>query len=59
MKFKDCDLIGVPFRVTIGERASKKAMSRSRCSTEKEPVKVRKEEVVGKVMEYVETARSR
>ena len=59
VKFKDGDLIGVPFRVTIGERALKEGNVEIKMRTRKEAVKVRKEEVLGKVMEYVEAARGR
>jgi prolyl-tRNA synthetase len=59
VKFKDGDLIGVPFRVTIGERALKEGMVEIKMRTRKDAVKVKKEEVLEKVMEYVKTARSR
>jgi prolyl-tRNA synthetase len=57
VKFKDCDLIGIPLRVTIGERGLKEGNVDIKIRTEKEPLKVKKDEVVGRVMEYVETAR--
>jgi len=59
VKFKDGDLIGVPFRVTIGERALKEGNVEIKMRTKKDAVKVKKEEVLGKVMEYVEAARGR
>ncbi len=59
VKFKDSDLIGVPFRVTIGERALKEGNVEIKTRTAKEPEKVRKEEVVGRVTAYVESARAR
>jgi prolyl-tRNA synthetase len=59
VKFKDGDLIGVPFRVTVGERALKEGNVEIKIRTQKEVIKVRKEEVVGNVMEHVETARGR
>jgi prolyl-tRNA synthetase len=57
VKFKDCDLIGIPLRVTIGERGLKEGNVDIKIRTEKEPLKVKKEDVVGRVVEYVETAR--
>ncbi len=57
VKFKDGDLIGVPLRVTIGERALKEGNVEIKTRTRKEPEKVRKEEILGRVMEYVESAR--
>lgn len=57
VKFKDCDLIGIPLRVTIGERGLKEGNVDIKIRTEKEPLKVKKDDVVGRVMEYVETAR--
>jgi prolyl-tRNA synthetase len=59
VKFKDGDLIGVPFRVTIGERALKEGNVEIKMRNKKEAIKVKKEEVLGKVIEYVETARGR
>ena len=59
MKFKDCDLIGVPLRVTIGERNLKEGNVEIKMRTRKEQDLVRKEEILGRVMEYVESARSR
>ncbi len=59
VKFKDCDLIGVPLRVTIGERGLKEGNVDIKVRTEGAPVKVRKEDVLGRVMEYVDDARSK
>jgi prolyl-tRNA synthetase len=59
VKFKDCDLIGIPLRVTIGERGLKEGNVDIKARTEKEPVRIRKEEVLGRVMEYVGAARGR
>ncbi|HUJ68819.1 MAG TPA: proline--tRNA ligase [Syntrophorhabdales bacterium] len=59
VKFKDSDLIGVPFRVTIGERALKEGNVEIKTRTVKEPEKVKKEEVAGRVTAYVESARAR
>jgi prolyl-tRNA synthetase len=58
VKFKDGDLIGVPFRVTVGERGLKEGNVEIKLRTVKEPIKVTKEEVLGKVIEYVEAARN-
>ena len=57
VKFKDCDLIGIPLRVTVGERGLKEGMVDIKKRDEKEPVKVAKNEVVGRVLEHVEAAR--
>ncbi len=59
VKFKDCDLIGIPLRVTIGERALKEGNVEIKMRTRKEPELVRKEEILGRVMEYVESARGK
>jgi prolyl-tRNA synthetase len=59
VKFKDGDLIGVPFRVTIGERALKEGNVEIKTRTRKEPDIVPKGEVVARVMEYVESARAK
>ena len=59
VKFKDCDLIGVPLRVTIGERGLKEGNVDIKMRTEKAPVRVRKEDVLGRVMEHVADARGR
>jgi prolyl-tRNA synthetase len=59
VKFKDGDLIGIPFRVTVGERALKEGNVEIKVRTQKEAIKVKKEEVVAKVIEYVEMSRGR
>jgi prolyl-tRNA synthetase len=53
VKFKDCDLIGIPLRVAVGERGLKEGMVDIKMRTEKEPVRVTKDEAVGRVLEYV------
>jgi prolyl-tRNA synthetase len=58
VKFKDCDLIGVPLRVAVGERGLKEGMLDIKVRTQKEPVRVRKEEVVGRILEHVAASRS-
>jgi len=59
VKFKDSDLIGVPFRVTVGERALKEGNVEIKTRTRRDAEKVRKEEVVGRMMAYVASARNR
>jgi prolyl-tRNA synthetase len=58
VKFKDSDLIGVPFRVTVGERGLKEGTLEIKVRSVKEPVKVKKDEIFGKVMEHVDSARN-
>lgn len=54
VKFKDCDLIGIPIRVTIGERNLKEGLVEIKIRNEKESQRIRKEDVVGRVVSYVE-----
>jgi prolyl-tRNA synthetase len=54
IKFKDCDLIGIPLRVTIGERNLKEGFVEIKQRNEKESQRVRKENIVGRVLKYVE-----
>ncbi len=54
VKFKDCDLIGIPLRVTIGERNLKDGLAEIKFRTGKESEKVKKEEIAGRVRRYVE-----
>ena len=58
VKFNDWDLIGVPLGVAVGERGPKEGMVDIKLRTEKEPVRVRKEEVVGRILEHVATSRN-
>ncbi len=53
VKFKDCDLIGIPLRVTIGERNLKEGLVEIKLRSEKTSEKVPKENIVEKVVEYV------
>ncbi|HVN95768.1 MAG TPA: proline--tRNA ligase [Syntrophorhabdaceae bacterium] len=53
VKFKDCDLIGVPVRVTVGERNLKDGLVEVKLRGGKESQKVRKEDIIGKVVEHV------
>jgi prolyl-tRNA synthetase len=59
VKFKDCDLIGIPLRVTIGERGLKEGNVDIKVRTEKAPVTVRKEDILGRVVEHVAEVRGR
>jgi prolyl-tRNA synthetase len=59
VKFKDCDLIGFPLRIAVGERGLKEGMVDIKTRAEKTPVRVRKEEALEKVMERVAAARNR
>ena len=54
IKFKDCDLIGIPLRVTIGERNLKDGYVEIKLRHEKDSQRVKKEEIVGRIMDYVE-----
>ena len=54
VKFKDCDLIGIPIRITIGERNLKDGNVEIKIRQEKESLKIKKEEVVERVLKYVE-----
>lgn len=57
VKFNDGDLIGVPLRVTVGERGLKEGMLDIKLRNEKQPIKVKKEDVVGRVLQHVEASR--
>jgi prolyl-tRNA synthetase len=59
VKFKDCDLIGIPIRVTVGERNLKEGLVEIKLRTEKESQKVKKEDAVGRVLNYVEELKRR
>ena len=59
VKFKDCDLIGIPIRVTVGERNLKEGLVEIKLRGEKEFEKVPVEEIVGRVISYVEDAKHR
>jgi prolyl-tRNA synthetase len=52
VKFKDCDLIGIPIRVTIGERNLKDGYVEIKLRKEKESQRVSKEEVIERVLNY-------
>jgi len=57
VKFKDCDLIGIPLRVAVGERGLKEGMVDIKLRTEKEPARIGKDEAVGRILEYVAQSR--
>jgi prolyl-tRNA synthetase len=57
VKFKDCDLIGIPIRVGVGERGLKEGMVDIKLRTEKEAIRVPKDDVIGKVLEHVAASR--
>ncbi len=54
VKFKDCDLIGIPLRVTIGERNLKEGLVEIKLRSEKTAEKIPKENIIEKVVEYVQ-----
>ncbi len=54
VKFKDCDLMGIPLRVTIGERNLKEGLVEIKARNKRESIKVPKEDIVRRVEEYVE-----
>ncbi|MBP8625152.1 MAG: proline--tRNA ligase [Syntrophorhabdaceae bacterium] len=54
VKFKDCDLMGIPLRVTIGERNLKEGLVEIKARDKRESIKVPKEDIVRRVEEYVE-----
>jgi prolyl-tRNA synthetase len=58
VKFKDCDLIGIPLRVTIGERNLKEGYVELKVRNEKESQKIKKEDIIGRVVSYVEESKS-
>jgi len=58
VKFKDCDLIGIPLRVTIGERNLKDGYVELKFRSEKESYRIKKEDIIGRVVDYVEEHKS-
>jgi len=54
IKFKDCDLIGIPVRVTIGERNLKDGLVELKLRSEKDSIKIRKEDIIDRVVEHVQ-----
>ena len=59
VKFKDCDLIGIPLRVTIGERGLKDGIVEIKKRESKEFEKVPVAEAAGRIIRYVEDAKHR
>jgi prolyl-tRNA synthetase len=59
VKFKDCDLIGIPLRITIGERGLKEGLVEIKRRDSKEFEKVPVAEAAGRVIRYVEDAKHR
>lgn len=57
IKFKDCDLIGIPVRVTVGERNLKEGMVEFKLRGEKESEKVSKDAIIEKVIDYVKKSK--
>jgi len=53
VKFKDCDLIGIPLRVTIGERNLKDGLVEIKVRSENTSEKIPRENIVEKVVEHV------
>jgi prolyl-tRNA synthetase len=54
VKFKDADLIGIPLRVTLGERNLKKGLVEIRKRRTGEVSLVKKEEVLSKIKEMID-----
>lgn len=54
VKFKDCDLIGIPLRVTIGERNLKEGLVEIKLRSKKTSEKIPRENIIEKVVEYVQ-----
>lgn len=54
IKFKDCDLIGIPLRVTVGERNLKDGYVEIKLRSDKDSQRVRKEDAVERVMSHVD-----
>ena len=59
IKFKDCDLIGIPLRVTVGERNLKDGYVEIKMRSEKDSQRIRKEDVVERVMNHVDEFKRR
>ncbi len=57
VKFKDCDLIGIPFRVTIGEKNLKEGLVEIKRRESREFEKVPVAEATRRIMQYVEDAK--
>jgi len=55
VKFKDADLIGIPLRVTLGEKNLKKGLVEIKKRKTGEILLVKKEEAVSKIQEMIRT----
>jgi len=53
VKFKDCDLIGIPIRITIGEKNLKDGYMEIKLRNEKTSQRVKKEDTAERILEYV------
>lgn len=58
VKFKDCDLIGIPIRVTVGERNLKDGYVEIKMRESKDSELVKIDEAVGRVFEYVRSSKA-
>jgi len=56
IKFKDADLIGIPLRVTLGEKNVKKGLLEIRKRKTGEIILVKKEDAVSKIKEIIDQA---
>jgi len=54
VKFKDCDLMGIPLRITISEKNLKDGLVEIKLRDKKESLKIKKEDIIGRTIEYVE-----
>jgi prolyl-tRNA synthetase len=54
VKFKDADLIGIPLRVTLGEKNLKKGLAEIKKRKTGEILLVKKEEVPSKIREMID-----
>jgi prolyl-tRNA synthetase len=59
VKLNDADLIGVPLRVTIGERSLKEGKVELKLRREKEPILVSPEEATNKAIEILEAEQAK
>jgi prolyl-tRNA synthetase len=53
VKFKDADLIGIPLRITLGEKNLKKGLVEIKKRKTGEVLLVKREEIVGKIKEMI------
>ena len=55
VKLKDADLVGIPLRVTIGERSIKEGLVELKLRRAKEPVKVKVADAAVEALKLVES----